>query len=62
MNNYPPLATANEDNGCFSVIIYTPQKINLDDFFTCHGWIPGRHFFTSCSGLALVHTAQKDGN
>ena len=28
---------------------YTPPKINLDDFFTCHGCKSGRHFFPSCS-------------
>ena len=23
--------------------------VNLDDFFTCHGCKPGRHFFQGCS-------------
>ena len=27
------------------------KKINLDDFFTCHGCKPGRTFFSSCSGV-----------
>ena len=38
---YPTLVTDSE-------IIYT-TKINLDDFFTCHGCKPGRHFLLSCS-------------
>ena len=49
---YPTLATDTEVNSCFSKknseIIYT-KKINLDDFFTCHGSKPGRHFLSSCS-------------
>ena len=45
---YPTLATDTEVNSCFSIyynseIIYT-TKINLDDFFTCHGCKLGRHF------------------
>ena len=52
---YPTLATDTEVNSCFSIyenseIIYT-KKIDLDDFFTCHGCKPGRHFFSSCSEL-----------
>ena len=42
---YPTLAT---DTEVASEIIYT-RKINLDDFFTCHGSKPGRHFLSSCS-------------
>ena len=38
---YPTLVTDSE-------IIYT-TKINLDDFFTCRGCKPGRHFLLSCS-------------
>ena len=28
---------------------YTPQKLNLDDFFTCHGRSPRRHFLLNYS-------------
>jgi len=52
---YPTLATDTVVKSCFSIysyskiIIYTPQKNNLDDFFTCNGRKLGRHFFPSCS-------------
>ena len=45
---YPMLATDTEVNT--SEIICT-TKINLDDFFTCHGCKPGRHFLSICSGV-----------
>ena len=52
---YPPLATDTEVNSCFSIyynseIIHTTKNY-LDDFFTCHGCRPGRHFLSSCSGV-----------
>ena len=48
------LATDIEVNSCISIyynseIIYTTKNINLNDFFTCHGYKPGRHLFPSCS-------------
>ena len=44
---YWTLATDNEVNSCFSIL---KQWDNiLDDFFTCHGCEPGRHFLLSCS-------------
>ena len=50
---YPTLATDTEVNSCFSIyynsgIIYT-KKINLNDFFTCNGRKPERHFLSNCS-------------
>ena len=55
INNYPPLATDvdTEANSCFGIylkseIIITPQKINLDDIFACHGCKLRCHFFLSC--------------
>ena len=45
---YPTLATDTEVNSCFSIylnseIIYT-KKINLYNFFTCHGCKPDAIF------------------
>ena len=59
-NNYSPkwrwLAVDTPTLGWKVVLVYTktvrqytPQKLNLDDFFTCHGRKPGRHFLLSCS-------------
>ena len=45
---YPTLATDTESIYLNSKIKYT-TKINLDDFYTCHGCNPGRHFLLNCS-------------
>ena len=51
ISDYLLIYVVTEVNSCFSIysngeIIYT-KKINLDDFFTCHGYKPRRHFFPS---------------
>ena len=50
---YPTLVTDTEVNSCFSIYlnseIMCTTKINLDDFFTCHGCKPGCHFLLSFS-------------
>ena len=48
LGKYPLLATDTEVNSCFRIYqnseIIMPQKVNLDDFVTCHRYKPECHF------------------
>ena len=54
---YPTLAT---DTEVIVVLVYTPQKINLDDFFTYHGYKTGYHFFPSCLEVSSTGYSEFD--
>ena len=43
----------------YTKIIYS-KKINFDDFFTCHGSKPGRHFLSSCSEVNSTRYSEFD--